>query len=1683
MLHRGRRRSAAALALPFLVSLALVLCAAGQNLNGEIVSVVRVPSCTLLPRDDLAVLLDSDPSQPASQGTDGTKCGALGEDSAVTTVTLAIQANQVASQDNLVFTINAPDQATGATEKQFFQQPLILTFSSSNIVEVHPLKLNANPVAYGAYWVQSAQIYSLPFAVPEAWSYFTQRASTLGSDLEEALESPFNVVDNAGPVGRTGITSVCPSPNSPELAGSSEFYPSFPEYTSQSTGQFRSITADPLLLFCPFVEGTGDVISYWEAGYMEQIVGQARIYDIGEAPRTFANVMVEAGFQVPSGNATAFQKVTELNLSTLQDGADVLDPTGRIVGAMVNIQTVGPLGQPMQGAIWEMGSEIYGGEAEQDPSVRNGMRTDYPQPVPGGAFDPIYTTIPFRNSSALDQRCPIPAQKCSQIHFQDDGVRSEWGYIKPARRATTYGRGSDKNGQTDDFYGTEKAAAQQMCAAGMRGSGVAGYEQIGGSQLTAFGGASAVTMCEYDVDTAQTLLEYANSNDVSFTGTMPGDFNPIQPQYAKDANRLIKAVDGNADITYTVVLSLSADFVGDVVEVADGVILASGMVCGTPDNSGAGAVRVLVLNPSSTLAGSYVATASFDADDQQDYEVSAITPCTLSLAPRERGACDIGFAFSGPIDLSLQASVTLSTTVVEAGNTDQTLATAQVECLISAEITGDSTFGASSISALIDQEGNPVEYDVTNCPAYYACVFCQPDSTAGYFWCAFVWGVIASGLLMLTVGVILVCVGTVDRYFTLSAQKKALNDAKKALSTYTVTMLMLVAMPMKVMAETEGVHAIRHASLVRFAALATLGGCAVMVLRTLPRRRNRASLGSAAVLVLATLFLGKCPTALGQATTSGGRIIDVTSYEQYTLVTDPDGVTLDPTAGNAVTTVTLELNTAVQGGLSSFSYQEDFTVVPTDDPDEADGAQTSGTLCASYTNATCQATNRATFRIDIDQAVLVARLTEVEGFNGGYSELPYSYYYNWVTEVVDSSDPDVSVVEDLVVDGTIIAGECALLDANSYGTQSPFPNTVDFATLFENSAANADFLQCPANSEPPKGPLNQFVRGYIDYLFFCEHNCVVNSFTRCTTTLTLVANFQPTQPMCKLWAIESLPAVSADVRLSVTSPSLGLNDTARVTSFTSGLQGASAVTQPAQQAAIQIQGVSGGGGGLGPSLGEYLVTCTSDGSPLNMVPDTAVQGASTVPPSSLSFNPWRALGLEFDDDDATIEPSLGTCSIPSANNSQYAINKLMPEPCTLEMLTGVSDPYAMMAIINATDVARIGTLAGQWGVDRTLYARAPSQLLFQTAGDNIRVNMQEIVPRVQAGLGDFNQFFTGVPPFGRGFLDLEPLTAPLIMSAQRSYQYSSDPPNGAQPPPYMPIFYRNYNRIPNIWTRIPAGGGAPLLLMEPSARSYLLKATVTATQGAISYRNRVPNGALDNGRSSCLVYNVQSTALNGYVNYQVCNPNEQGLTANYRLTVTCGASSNFLPALGDFDPSLPPTARMAPASVVLAGVAPGECRNALTSGDIGFELLYPAQDAADGSNPAICVYDLTSEDTAVPSEMGLQRASIQCGVSAPVASQAGNNVTLPGNYTYAPFDYRDPFDPPYYGPDEDDQGGDSFREWSDAQKILAAVVLTAIVVCLLSCATVCCCVYCRSKQLERKLKNPQKLVQDVKKEQ
>ncbi len=1158
---------------------------------------------------------------------------------------------------------------------------------------------------------------------------------------------------------------------------------------------------------------------------------------------------------------------------------------------------------------------------------------------------------------------------------------------------------------------------------------------------------------------------------------MFADFNQFFPQYAVDADRLIVAVDGDASITASVVIKIPATFYGEKVTIATGTLVSVGMQCGTPDDSASGYVQAVVKN-TGTLAGSFIADATFDstlsaaptspfasqttnpdppADPDADtdttapddssaatYVVTSIQPCTVSLNPQETGTCLIQFSFSGPIDSNLIAHVTLKSGTIVNGRTDKVLSKADVGCLIGAEITDGSTFGSESYSDLYDPFGH-VPYDPGDACTPYLCIFCSARDASDVFVCTFFWLIAAIVLLFFFVGTLFFLIWVYKKFFTIRLQAKAVKGL-----TSTSALLVLFAGQGASAASVSrpiGAHSIVLASMQPHAIDIATGvfTCATVLALGAFAAKNAKSIPTNALAFFAF------STAVVSLVSAQGIITDISSYQTFSAITDANGNTL-VNDGGFVTTVTLDLSTAIQGGLSSTQFSSSITVVPNEDTGDSASPQTSGTVCTSNKNSTCQSTTPVQFTFSADQAVLNYGITPVEGFNNGYSQVPYNYYYNAVTEIVETTDVGVTSVDALTSapDSVIGSGFCSLIASSYTGSQTPFPSPINVTAQFNDPDANMDHMRCPINAQPPMDTLNDNAPGAVEYLFSCQHFCTNPVYsTNCLTTLSITANFQPMQPMCKLWSIDAEPSLSADVKMTLTNPTNSINETVTLGTVTSGLQGAVGVTTPEGLAAFQIFGVSGGSS-LGPSIGAYLVTCTSDGSDLNMVPEGMEQVGNSVPATSLSFNPYR----EID----TTDTNPGTCSF---TGNPYANNNLMPEPCTIERMTGESDPFAMMFIVNNTDMASIGTLAAQLGVDRTLYAKGLSQLEFvdPTAA---AIPMDSLIPLEQGGTGNFENFFTGVPLFGRGFLDLKSFTCCTVMSDQRTYQDNGFPPNGAIPPPFMPLSYKSHNRPGNIWTRTPPGGGAPLLLMEPSSRSYSIKATMTATIGAIEYRTAVPQGTIDGTLSSCRTLLGANIGVDGNINYQVCNENGQGKTANYQLSAQCGLASTFNTALGTFDQNQAPTAQVLPPSRLLEAVSPGECRNAKTDGALFFEMLASTEGVVNGTDSVFCVLSLDSEDTDVPSQMQLQSTVFQCG------TQLVNSTASTDPYLYAPLDTTDPRPTALPTPTPSNSGLDLQTE----EEVALIGFLTLIVLALVAIIVVACACFFRSRSLSKKLKNP-----------
>lgn len=1669
-------------------------------LSGEVESVAVVDQCSNLSTDDLQYVLESVPGSGAlDNATDDTVCGLFGDETSVTTVTISLEANQVAGQDDIVFEIPGPPNvgASGTPDGDtdcyavldgqncaVYNQSMVFTFSTTNAVAVHKSKPYPRDVAYGMYWLQSASLETSTFVgAASARSFFTRRVSEVSTNIADKLISPFEVIDSTTNVGRSGITSVCPSRTTGALsAGELDYYPDFPDRVDPDTGRFASLTSDPLILFCPTLLGVATLTQAWRAGYAERIVMNCLVYDLAEAPDIMLNARLDIGLQVtdPTTGAQSVQTISRIMLSTLQKGAEVVDPLGIVVASLVGFTSDAPLAQPRSGSVQECAACMHdSGDPDQDPSCKNGRRTDYAQPVEHGDFDPVYTTIPWRDTDGgkqcLMERCPIPAQVCSQTMFDDPGVRSQWSYVDPVTRNIGYGEGCSKNGQSDDFYGKNPSAAELMCGNQMGGTCMAGYEQTSPIEVATFTPEASATPCEIDVDRSISLDKYANQGEeVSFSDTMPDDFNNVQPQFAWDAGRMIEAIDGNAQVRFTVILRTTAAFHGEATEIATGVIVSAGMICGVPSNSGAGVISVLVKN-TGTLAGNFIADAAFPAtvsdapsnntasdatadpdDTTAGYAAEDIVPCTVSLEPNQNGTCTIRFEFAGPVDTDLEVTISLTSGTVVAGEANKVLSTAQGSCLVGAEITSSGAFGSPSFSDLFDPSGRSPYQDSADCPAYYFCVFCTPQDIGGILWCVALWLTFAIALLWAIIGDCFCIKYMVDKYRVVNIQSAALKQKKRGINASSMVTMMLLISGVSASTGAPPAHgwaASVSTSVMVMGAIVAIGmGSMANYSRRESARPSGDHTRTICAFVAATLLVASCS---GQ-----GVITGISSYNEYEVITDADGNVLI-NDGEPVTTLTMDIKTAVQDGLSTVAVNVNMTVVPNEATGDQASDQTSGSVCTASSNTTCQSTRRALMAFTADQAVLKFGLTPMDGLPDG-AFLPWNYYYNQVTEIVDTNDPDVHSISDLATAGdgrTAGDGFCSLLSSHHTAGSTPFPTGIDIDAEFNDPASNSDHMRIPTNSQPPMNTFSSTAKGGTEYLFFCRHPClasVASAPTACTTTVAVMSNFQNASPSCRAFTIDSLPALSVDMRMNITNPAAGIDETGTVRTITSGVQGASVVTTPNNLAALEIFGVAGGGS-LGPSVGEILITCTSDGSDLNMVPDGINQGTNSVPPESLSFNPYRSINIA--------DPSPGTCSI---TGEQYATDRLMPESCTLERITGETDPYAMMFIIDNTDVSKIGGSAGLYGVSDSLYATNGGRFDFASNMAPV-VPLVSLIPREQGGAGTFENFFTGVPRFGAG----TNFTAATVMGLQRSYQdgtapYSGEFTGARLPPkaPFMPISYRNRGVTPNIWTRIPAGGGAPLLFMEPSSRSYSIKATATFSGTVLPYLSPVPNGDIDSSLTECLL-DMSTTVgtVDGIVSYQVCNPATTGRPANYEVLPTCGLASTFNTQLSAFIGA--PTARVVPTSRILGNVEPNSCRNVATDGGFIIEITATTAGITNGTDALLCVVNLLSQDTQVPSEMAFPPEVVQCRVSGAMRNASISDTPY---YGYAPLDTRDPLVSPSPTPTPTDSDG-------NANEIEAAIFSVGAIVLVLGFCGLCVCMSAlgiRSRRLNKELKAPSK---------
>jgi len=730
--------------------------------GGEVLSVSTIDSCQSLPDGGTTgTVFGSDGRPPAGGGP----CSVLGTSSSFTLVELSLTSEQVKGGETLTFEIPGPNVGTAGLDGTdcvgtrrgsdctiFANGKLSITIETGDFDAMYGTGPPID-VPWATYWAEtkpssgaSVNCPQCPAGLDNYSGFFVAKPSDLGYPVTpDGQPDPFTVADAPAPVVTSAISSVCPAPNSAELsAGQRKYFPQFPigngqDGNDQSNYYTFDQSADPDILFCPTLSGVGNEVTSWQAGYMMQLYPTCTMRPLLETPRILFNARVTASI----GNEQT--TVGVIDLSTLQDGAFVTDTSGRLVAALLDIETPGGFVAPDIGGSITVCGAVPATSAGSSAAGASNQISDFLAVNDGAGpthdFDIAYTqnvwTTTDGGKAAIKANAALPNQFGRRILLQDEEVTGMWHYRNSIDTALSYGGGLNSLNQKPYFYTDRADAAELICAGGMGGTGMPGYQQTS----TTFGARYATTTdCQLQLEMASTQADSETNGRLgNYAFALPLDYNPAAPQYAWDYTRLIRTIPGNDGLNALAQLMLPATYTGDELSFAGGEFVTTNMICSVPDNTNAGIIVVTIENTGAS-AGGYEVTATFSSQrtvaptatpsatatatptpsgdptpvsstDDVDgtttsYTVTDVQGCTLQLEAGQMGTCEVQYAYSGPIDQDLIADLTLLSTVIQSGTSQPVLAFAEVGCAISYGINVGGAFGSTNIGAGLG-DGDP----------------------------------------------------------------------------------------------------------------------------------------------------------------------------------------------------------------------------------------------------------------------------------------------------------------------------------------------------------------------------------------------------------------------------------------------------------------------------------------------------------------------------------------------------------------------------------------------------------------------------------------------------------------------------------------------------------------------------------------------------------------------------------------------------------------------------------------------------------------------------------------------------------------------------------------------------------------------------------------------------------------
>ena len=639
---------------------------------------------------------------------DRTPCGLIGEKKNITEIRVNLKVNRKQNSDNIVFTLNSiPDNNNNNNNNnnnsngicsgtilgkncKYLKNPLEITFETSKLVSVYTMienkKLNVPYAYYGAKCPRLSSDFEASVLNPgKISSAKTVDLSVieLSKNIDKSAFGDCKILDNIGYIETLGNTNVCPTLSLDEKLEAC-YYPEKISYLNEEEID---------ILYCQQIEDNTNNIDdeIINTFTIREVLPSCNVFDLLSSPRGLMNAKI---FIKSLSNNTLNEIISEIELSTLQNGDLQIDKDRLILGQVLNLELgTSIIGEPLDGKIitcntCEINTDDVDNNNDNTINFSNECKPGFLSDIPkdllssGDEDDFIAKTInpwqfyletrlnsksnsnvycnknEFLNPSSDQIYCTLPTEKCRKLLKNNDNENGFWMYYNEIQSNTMFGEGFNKLGMTSKIV-LDRDYGKLFCLTNLTGDGIPGYEQ--GNLLNEI---KVPTPCEIQLNWANLLSNLDISPNLkNFDLGMPYDFNYLIPQYWVDNNYLYRdAYNGGSDeVELDVLIYINGDIIGEVIEISPGKIISTNLKCTVPQGSPNGELIVYIQN-TGEITGNYKVTADFinPGDEINSLDVSNVFPQLISLGPGETGFVIFNdWIYNGPFIQDLSVNINL----------------------------------------------------------------------------------------------------------------------------------------------------------------------------------------------------------------------------------------------------------------------------------------------------------------------------------------------------------------------------------------------------------------------------------------------------------------------------------------------------------------------------------------------------------------------------------------------------------------------------------------------------------------------------------------------------------------------------------------------------------------------------------------------------------------------------------------------------------------------------------------------------------------------------------------------------------------------------------------------------------------------------------------------------------------